>query len=137
MTPKRKKIFFFRGFQLRYASLVSGSLLVLLIFSVGHSLFMLQSYAPVDASSDFIAHVHKASMRLLLVGLLYIIVVTLAAIFISHRTVGPAYRIEQEIRDITQKDQPHPLHIRAGDEFEGLVGAINELLEKAMKLGKK
>ncbi len=125
-APKRKKIFFFRGFQLRYSMLVAGSLLVLLCFTGFHALFMIQSYLPPSALATFQPMIQSSTLRLFAVGIVYICVVTMAAIFLSHRTVGPTERIEEELRKmIDSGGASHPIHIREGDEFESLVETIN------------
>ncbi len=100
-----------KGFQLRYVALVAGSLLVMLMIAA--------------------ALITDSAARFFVVGLVYVFVVTIAAVFLSHRAVGPTRRIEEELREIVEnKNGSHQLKIREGDDFEGLVHAINKLLEK-------
>jgi methyl-accepting chemotaxis protein len=130
-APKRKKIFLYPGFQVRYAALVAGALLVMLLFAGFHAFFVARTALSPTALKEFEPILETSTWRLFAVGLMYIAVVTIAAIFISHRIVGPAQRLEEEIAKIAESTQPiEPLHVREGDEFEGLVGAINKLVEK-------
>lgn len=111
-----------RGFQLRYVALVAGSLLVMLMIAGAHTLYLGRNDATLQA----------ATLRFFLVGVLYVLVVTVAAVFLSHRAVGPTRRIEEELRAIAEdKTKPHALKVREGDDFEGLVTAINRFLEKS------
>ena len=127
--PKRKNIFFPRGFQLRYAFLVAGSLGVLLLFAGFHGFFIASSMLPTDVFQEYKPHLINSTLRLFVVGFLYITVVTLAATFLSHRTVGPTERLEKDINDIAKsKSQDPKLYVREGDELDGVVKAINNLI---------
>jgi len=76
----------------------------------------------------------NSTWRLFLVGFLYVVVVTTAATFLSHRTVGPTTRLEKEIKKIANsKSSLEPLSIREGDELEGMVSAVNELIDRMKK----
>ncbi|OVE76520.1 hypothetical protein BVX98_05945 [bacterium F11] len=135
MSPKRTKIFFPRGFQLRYAFLVGGSLTVLLVFAGFHGIFIATSSLPREAWENFKPLLLDSTWRLFLVGFLYIVVVTIAATFLSHRTVGPTERLEEEIKKIADtKDPVQPIQIREGDELDGLVHAINKLIKRLSKI---
>jgi len=47
------------------------------------------------------------------------------AMFISHRMVGPAHRLADEIRRHNQSTHPEtPIRVREGDELEDVVQAI-------------
>jgi len=131
---KRRTVFFIRGFQLRYTLLVAGSLLALLLFSGLHGIFMTQMTLPPDVMESFQPILWASTGRLFVAGIIFIAVVVLAAIFLSHRAVGPTMRLEEEIRRMAAASQPsHSLKVREGDEFETLVDAINLLLEKIRK----
>lgn len=92
---------------------------------------MIQSHIPPEVLAEFQPVFRQSMARFILVGAIYIIVITLAAVFLSHRTVGPAYRIEQELRKrLESNSEPGPLKIRHGDDFEPLITTINQLIEK-------
>ncbi len=134
---KRKTVLFFKGFQLRYTALVAGSLAVFVAFSAFYIVFAFQSYLSPDLMAEMEPGFQQALVRFVLVGLIYVIIFTVAAIFLSHRLVGPTHRIEEELRQLAQIDQPfESLKVREGDEFEGLVRSINLVLEKAHKIKK-
>lgn len=130
-APKRKKIFVSSGFQWRFAALVAGSLTVLLLFTGLHGLFVAQMVLPDDISQQIRPVLEQSTMRIFLVGAIYIGVVTVAAVFLSHRTVGPLGRLEDDLERLAEsKEAPEPLKIREGDELEGLVKSLNRLIER-------
>ena len=127
----RKRILSGKGFQLRYALLTAGALFVLLLFAGVHGLFVASSTLPPELWSQYQKPFLVSTTRLFLVGALYVCVVTLAAIFLSHRAVGPAKRLEEEVERIIQTGRVSgPVEVREGDEFEGLVRAINRLVAR-------
>lgn len=130
-APKRKKIFLSHGFQWRYAALVAGSLTVLLLFTGLHGLFVSQLVLPEEISQQIRPVLAQSTLRVFLVGVIYIFVVTLAAVFLSHRTVGPLGRLENDLRRLAESDEvPEPLKVRDGDNLEGLVDSVNRLIER-------
>lgn len=61
--------------------------------------------------------------------------VVLACIWIfsvglSHKIVGPLYRIEQEIELRISGQEQSPIKVRQDDEFSSLVKVINKLIRK-------
>jgi hypothetical protein len=135
---KRTKILVMRGFQLRYVGLVAGSLLVLLVIAGAHTLYLGRSLFLDEASRQYEPLIQASMFRFFIVGFFYVVVVTLAAVFLSHRAVGPTRRIEEELNDIVEnKSNGHLLKIREGDDFEGLVKSINRVLEKSLHLHRK
>lgn len=116
--------------------LVAGSLSVLLLFAAFHAAYVARNALTPEAFEAFRPALMTATWRLILVGVMYIGVVTLASVFLSHRIVGPTQRLEREILKIAEGTaSENEIHVRDGDEFEGLVGAINKLVVKVR--GKK
>jgi hypothetical protein len=131
VVPKRTHFFLMRGFQLRYALLVAGSLIVLLTFASLHGLFVARTELPAELSNKIWGSLRVSTWRLVWVGLLYTAVVTIAAVFLSHRFTGPAVRLAADIRAMAEDPTTlRPLAIRDGDDLDGIVQAINELIEK-------
>lgn len=130
-AAKRKKIFTSHGFQWRFAALVAGSLTVLLLFTGLHGLFVAQLVLPDEVSRQIRPVLVQSTLRVFLVGVIYIAVVTLAAVFLSHRTVGPLGRLEEDLKRLAETDDElEPLKVREGDGLESLVNAINRLIER-------
>jgi len=134
---KRTKIFFMRGFQLRYTFLVAGSLGVLLLFAGFHGFFVAASALPVEAWEGFRPELIDSTWRLFAVGLLYVSVVTMAAVFLSHKSVGPMGRLQEELNAIAESGGKKKLTVREGDELEELVASINKVMGPSGKRKKK
>ena len=131
---RRKKIFFFQGFQLRYTALVAGSLLVMLMFAGFHGFYVAQEALPEAAYLDFKPNLIELTLRLVLVGLIYVAVLIMAAAFLAHRTVGPTYRMTEKLKEMAKPGKViEPLHVREGDDFEYLAEGINKLIKKMDK----
>jgi hypothetical protein len=127
--PKRRKVFSSSGFQIRYAALVAGSLTVLLLFTGLHGLFVAKMELPADAAREAAVYFQASTIRVFVVGILYICIVTLAAVFLSHKAVGPVGRLEQEIENLVHSGEDvKSLKVREDDALAGLAQAINKLL---------
>lgn len=131
---RRKKLLFLAGFQLRYTSLVAGSLFVLLLFAGFHGVYVARQALPADAYAVFEPVLMESTFRLFLVGLIYIGVLAIAAIFISHRMMGPAARLEEQLRTMLNSGDESPtLKTRSGDDLENLIQAMDQLVKKLKK----
>ncbi len=73
------------GFQWRFVALVAGSLTVLLMFTGLHGLYLAKLVLPHDVSPKVQGVLVSSTMRVFAVGVVYIAVVTIAALFLSHR----------------------------------------------------
>lgn len=92
---------------------------------------MMQRVFPMGLIDAVWPELQSATVRLVLVGLLYVGVVTLAAAFLSHRLMGPLGRLEEEIKRVAESTgETSPIKLREGDDLEPVVDAINELVRK-------
>ncbi len=67
---------------------------------------------------------------------LYLLLIAVFGLFISHKLAGPVYRIKktlQEISDGTIKTKDAKFSLRKHDELKDLVEALNKFLEKTGK----
>jgi len=58
-------------------------------------------------------------------------------ILVSHKIVGPVYRLEKDINNILtdiERNASRRIKVRGGDEILSLVDVVNELLDKFEKL---
>jgi len=107
--------------------------MVMMVFAAFYICYAMQTLVPSEVRAGIETGFKQSIERFVLVGIIYVIVFTIAAIFLSHRLVGPTHRIEEELRRIADSNQSfEPLQVREGDEFEGLIHAINKVLTKAL-----
>lgn len=94
-------------------------------------IFVSKSNLPYDQFVSFLPALRASTWRLFSVGLVFTFVMTMAAIFISHRAVGPLQRLEDEIRQHLDSDKPvGQFKVREGDDLEDLIALLNKLISK-------
>ena len=67
--------------------------------------------------------------QVLFTVLLFLPIVLAGSIYLSHKIAGPAYRMEKDIRKITEGEFGLRIRIRKGDELQELVNEINKMVE--------
>jgi hypothetical protein len=124
--------------QLKYARIIALSqmasiLMVILAFS-----FIFIKLLNVDATIPPEEAARKT--KLLAFSLLGYIAIASAllswilSLLLSHRILGPLFRIEAILKEILQKGEYIPIKIRKDDDLHGIVNILNELLSN---FGKK
>lgn len=104
---------------------------MLLLFTGLHGLYVAQSALTPELSLAVRPVFEASTVQVFVVGVAYIFIVTLGAMFLAHRAVGPVGRLENEVRSVLATGElTRLLKIRDGDEMAGLADAINKLIEK-------
>ncbi|MCD6423844.1 MAG: methyl-accepting chemotaxis protein [Elusimicrobia bacterium] len=83
---------------------------------------------------DFISNISRTLAMQLIVLL---VIGILISILVSHRIVGPVYRLEKDIEAVISdidKNVSLRVKVRKGDEILSLVDAVNKLLDKLEKI---
>lgn len=62
-----------------------------------------------------------------------LILILVFGLFYSHSMAGPIHNIKQSLRAMINGEQPRPVRIRKGDQFQELADLINQLIEKRVK----
>jgi methyl-accepting chemotaxis protein len=57
----------------------------------------------------------------------FIFVIAILSIFVSHKIAGPVYRLEETTRIIASGDLTYQIHLRHGDELRDLQEAFNKM----------
>lgn len=68
--------------------------------------------------------------NLIFVGLISAVISSIISIYISHRIVGPIYRLRKYFQDAKTEGVKTPLKFRDNDYFEDLPETINDVLFK-------
>lgn len=50
-------------------------------------------------------------------------------LFVSHKIAGPIFRFESDLKIVASGDLKNKIRLRNGDQFSGLVGNLNEMVE--------
>ena len=67
--------------------------------------------------------------QVLFTVLIFLPVVLAGSVYLSHKIAGPAYRMEKDIKKITEGEFGLRIRIRKGDELQKLVNEINGMVE--------
>ncbi|KAF1081325.1 MAG: hypothetical protein GQF41_2131 [Candidatus Rifleibacterium amylolyticum] len=68
--------------------------------------------------------------RLVVLIFVNVIIVFIVSVMYSHQTAGPAYKLEQSIKRISEGDLTFEVSLRRNDNLKELAAALNDLLKK-------
>ncbi|HAM38687.1 MAG: hypothetical protein A2474_05405 [Elusimicrobia bacterium RIFOXYC2_FULL_34_12] len=128
---RRKIILVDKKLQLKYAFIISGVLIFMLLLVEYHTYLTINLAIPnllTSAVGDQIKQIH---FWLIINGIVYALFIAVVSIYISHKIAGPVYKIKKQLREIMQTgDTSKKIFIRKGDELADLVEIINEYISK-------
>ena len=146
-APKRKlrNYLLDRRFQLKYTSMVVGVTLVVasLLGAVAYSeskgqteALQIQLAVQPDLDPQVAAHLDafgKQRDRQMLIGILagiglLALALGLTGIVITHKIIGPAYRIRQLLATVARGHLRVDGHLRKGDELQDVFGAFHDMV---------
>lgn len=141
MAKHRRRTFLIKtGLQLRYMGVIVSTML-LVAFGVGwiiyHTSWSRISSNP-DLTIDKLAEIFDTVNGLLLrwVGV-FVVIIAILSIFVSHKIAGPVYRFERSARVISSGDLTQRVRLRHGDELRELQDAFNTMAEALCGMVKK
>jgi len=134
---KRKKYIIDPTFQLKFIS--KFCLVVLIAFIlIGGVVFMLTRNSTTIAiedtkimvkdTSDFILPI--LSLTLVMVIVATALTVLILTLFVSHKIVGPIYRVQREIDLMKDGDLTRSFNIREKDQLQGLANSLSLMTNK-------
>ena len=128
---KRKIILIDRKMQLKYAFMIGGVLIAMLLLVEYHTYLTIQSILPNILSSAIGKQVRQIHLWLIINSFIYTALVAVVSVYISHKIAGPVFKLKKQIREIIDSgDTNKKIFLRKGDELNDLAAVINELLEK-------
>lgn len=127
-----------------YFLLFEVATLTMIYFSVKASLVaVLQHTANLSPSCSVLIKDNEESIRQILMIIFgtNAVVVTLFAlvggILISHRIVGPLFRVKKVLRQILDNEDPGQIRVRRSDYFTEIVPLLEELQKKVLSKSEK
>ena len=134
-TPTRmRKVILSDQVQVKYAMLLSIVLIALLGLSQFYTYVTLQSILPHLLSTQISEKISALQTSLLIIGFVYVVVISLLSIYITHSLAGPISRIEQDALKLSENpDLRFRFRTREKDEFKGLASSLNKLMDKLEK----
>lgn len=68
--------------------------------------------------------------------LLYIVIISILSIYVTHRIVGPMYRLEKDAMKLADTpDVKFRFKFRKKDEFQEVAMSLNKMMEKLESSG--
>lgn len=133
MNKHRRRTYLIKtGLQLRYMGIIISTML-LVAFGVGWIIYHTSWTRIIDTpdlSLDQLSDIFDAVNTLLLRWIfVFIFVIAILSIFVSHKIAGPVYRLEETTRIIASGDLTYQINLRHGDELGDLQAAFNKMSE--------
>ena len=117
--------------QIKYAIIISAVLALMVVLMQAHTFLVIRTIEPENATPGMIETMHSLQLWMLSSGLIYMVVIPILSIFISHKIAGPLYRLEKSIREALDTEGPiRPIKLRDGDELHSLAELLNKLFDR-------
>ncbi|MBN1600545.1 MAG: hypothetical protein JW915_03000 [Chitinispirillaceae bacterium] len=140
MKTNRRKIFQIvpdnhkKKLQLRYARILilsqTASLsLVIFLFTLVFTIVL--NLDPLTTSEDEVKDLHLLMISLIGLAIAGSVFLTwVLSIRLSHRILGPLFRIETILKQALASNEPPTISIRKDDELQQIVTLLNQVLEQ-------
>ncbi len=131
MSKQRRRTYLIKtGLQLRYMGIIISTMLMV-AFGVGwiiyHTSWSKIANTP-DLTLDKLSTIFDSVNGILIKWIVvFIFVIAILSIFVSHKIAGPVYRLEETTRIIASGDLTYQIHLRHGDELRDLQEAFNKM----------
>lgn len=140
---QRKTVLVKRSLQLKYIGMVFLSVLVASMIVGGDVYYSLMRVMLTECPS-VTERVVQFNTVLLVKIALYLGLMLLISLYVSHRFAGPIYRFEKSCQSLSTGDLTHRVSLRTGDElmelqeeFNGMAAALQALLQKDRNLAQR
>ena len=140
---QRKTVLVKRSLQLKYIGMVFLSVLVASMI-VGGDIYYSMSRVLLTECPSASDHVAQFNSVLMVKTALYLGLMLLISLYVSHRFAGPIYRFEKSCQSLSTGDLTHRVSLRTGDElmelqeeFNGMVSGLQALVQKDRNLASR
>ncbi|HAZ07703.1 MAG TPA: hypothetical protein DCZ01_04085 [Elusimicrobia bacterium] len=140
---QRKTVLVKRALQLKYIGMVFLSVLVASLIVGGDVYYSLSRVMLTECPSSIDRVIQFNSVLMVKIAL-YLGLMLLISLYVSHRFAGPIYRFEKSAQTVGEGDLTHRVSLRIGDElmelqeeFNGMVSGLQALVQKDRNLVKR
>jgi methyl-accepting chemotaxis protein len=127
---KRGIVLVKRGLQTKFIVFVMMCVLLSVCLILGDIYYMFGRDSVVELMDpglyDLFIQINKV---LLIKVVVFMFVVAVVTIFLSHKLVGPIYRFEKSTQQVATGDLTHRVHLRQGDELMDLQDQFNKMVQ--------
>ena len=140
---QRKTVLVKRSLQLKYIGMVFLSVLVASMIVGGDVYYSLMRLMLTECPSVTDRVVQFNTVLLVKIAL-YLGLMLLISLYVSHRFAGPIFRFEKSCQSLSTGDLTHRVSLRTGDElmelqeeFNGMAASLQALLQKDRNLAQR
>ncbi len=137
---QRRTVLIKRSLQLKYIGMVFVSVLLASLIVGGDIYYTMARMVLADNPSMSTA-VTQFNTIILVKLALYLVLMLLISLYVSHRFAGPIYRFEKSAQIVSSGDLTHRVSLRTGDEllelqeeFNGMLATLQALVQKDRNL---
>ncbi|MFA5137597.1 MAG: methyl-accepting chemotaxis protein [Elusimicrobiota bacterium] len=133
---QRRTVLVKRGLQLKYAAVVFAAV-VFTAFIVGVGSYYSLMHTLQTENPNLMPDLAGA-LRLDMVKLvIFLGIMFLVSLFVSHRWAGPIYRFERSVQTVSTGDLTHRVSLRTGDDLMELQDELNAMIASLQRLVQK
>ena len=137
---QRRTILVKKALQVKYMALVFVSVLCASLIIGGDIYYNLYRLIVTEAPS-LAAAASQFNLVILVKLILYLALMLLISVFVSHRFAGPIFRFEKSAQSVAKGDLTHRVSLRTGDElmelqeeFNAMIAGLQVLVQKDRNL---
>ena len=137
---QRKTVLVKRSLQLKYIGMVFLSVLVASMI-VGGDVYYSLTRILLTECPPAAGHVVQFNTVIVVKAVMYLGLMLLISLYVSHRFAGPIYRFEKSAQVVAGGDLTHRVSLRTGDElmelqeeFNGMLSSLRDLVQKDRNL---
>lgn len=140
---QRRTVLIKRSLQLKYIGMVFISVLLASMI-VGGDIYYTMARMVLQENPSLAAAVSQFNTIILVKLALYLVLILLISLYVSHRFAGPIYRFEKSAQIVATGDLTHRVSLRTGDEllelqeeFNGMLASLQAMVQKDRNLAQR
>ena len=140
---QRRTVLVKRSLQLKYVAIIFASV-VLAALMVGGDIYYTMTHLILSENPSLAPVIGQINSMIFLKLALYLGIIFLVSLFVSHRFAGPIYRFEKSAQAVATGDLTHRVSLRTGDdlielqeEFNAMVASIQGQVRKDRVLAER
>ena len=112
------------------SAVIPATIVAIGMYYIIFNLLAWQIVIPEIIANNVIPVLRKVNMIIALAVPVALLLIWIIALELSHRIVGPLYRMEKELDERINEQRSGPIKLRKKDEFKALADRLNKLLGK-------
>ena len=137
---QRRTVLIKRSLQLKYIGMVFLSVLVASLI-IGGDIYYTMARMVLADNPSLTPTITQFNTIIIVKLMLYLVLILLISLYVSHRFAGPIYRFEKSAQIVSSGDLTHRVSLRTGDEllelqeeFNGMLASLQALIQKDRNL---